>query len=445
MTTALFIFRRDLRVHDNRGLLVALNEHDKVLPCFIFDPRQTTDKNTYKSESGFVFLKASLADLNEQLHQRDGRLYTFEGIAHEVVDTLLKNHDIDAVYVNRDYTPFSIARDEKIEAVCKKHKVDFKSFDDALLHPPEMIHKDDGEPYTVYTPFYKKSSQFPVSKPKENKKTNYMTTSLDEEKRFNLNMSKEAGRQGALVLLKELKQLEDYKTIRDFPAQLGTSRLSVHHKFGTISIRETYWKATELFGEGCQYIKELYWRDFYTHVAYHYPKVFGDAFQEKYNDIKWPGTEKEFLAWCEGKTGFPIVDAGMRELNQSGYMHNRVRMIVASFLTKDLHIDWRKGERYFAQKLVDYDPAVNNGSWQWAASTGTDAQPYFRVFNPWLQQKKFDPKAEYIKKWVPELKDLDADTIHNLDTKAGPKNYPEPIVDHKTAREIALSLFKIEN
>jgi deoxyribodipyrimidine photo-lyase len=241
------------------------------------------------------------------------------------------------------------------------------------------------------------------------------------------------------------KRLTNYPETRNLPAVNGTSHLSAHHKFGTLSIRETHAAIVDAFGSHHTLINELYWRDFFTHIGYHFPRVYGSAFNTKYNAVKWDRNKSYYEAWCKGMTGFPIVDAGMRELNATGYMHNRVRMITASFLTKDLHLDWRHGERYFARQLVDYDPAVNNGNWQWSASTGCDAQPYFRIFNPWLQQKRFDPDCVYIKHWVPELSHLQPAVIHKLATSPSIRvvNYPKPIVDHSTESQKSKELFKM--
>jgi deoxyribodipyrimidine photo-lyase len=252
------------------------------------------------------------------------------------------------------------------------------------------------------------------------------------------------GHEEAISLLRKIKTLENYHEIRNIPAINGTSKLSAHNKFGTLSIREVYSAIVHYFGQEHTLIKELYWRDFFTHIQFHFPHVLGHAFQKKFEHVKWSQNEKHFLSWCEGKTGFPIVDAGMRELNATGYMHNRVRMITACFLVKDLHIDWRWGEKYFAQKLVDYDPAVNNGNWQWAASTGCDAQPYFRIFNPWLQQKKFDPQCLYIKRWIPELVTVDVKTIHSLEKNRETiiTNYPSPMINHDKERKITIQLYR---
>ena len=250
----------------------------------------------------------------------------------------------------------------------------------------------------------------------------------------------QGGRKEALHLLKNIAHLKNYKEIRNFPALAGTTHLSAHNKFGTVSIREVYQTIVKCFGKTHTLINELYWRDFFTHILYHFPHVLGEAFHKKYNDIRWENNKNFFKKWCLGMTGFPIVDAGMRELNQTGYMHNRVRMIVASFLVKDLHIDWRWGEKYFAQQLIDYDPAVNNGNWQWAASTGCDAQPYFRIFNPWRQQVQYDPDCVYIKKWLPELINISPKIIHEL-YKNKMNGYPQPLVDHAIASQFSKKMY----
>lgn len=443
---SLFIFRRDLRLEDNTGLISALNDSEIVIPLFIFDPRQADKiKNPYFSDNAFGFLIESLKDLDTQLNTKKSRLYIFKGVADKVIEELIKKENIDAVYFNKDYTPFSMKRDGDIDKICKKHNVSCYSFADALLNEPDVALKSDSTSYTVFTPFWKNASRIPITNPKKNNNINYYNNKIVIETPFpeysdNPERIK-GGRKYALKTLNNIFKLSDYASVRDFPYIVGTSRLSAHLKFGTISVREAYQVIAGTLGEHHPLLRQLYWRDFFYHIAYHFPKVFGSSFQEKYDKVKWDYDEKKFAAWTNGLTGYPIVDAGMRELNTTGYMHNRVRMIVASFLTKDLHIDWRLGEKYFAQKLVDYDPCINNGNWQWAASTGCDAQPYFRIFNPWLQQKKFDPKCEYIKRWIPELKTIDAKTIHELDKNEIP-NYPKPIIDHYVESKEAISRYK---
>lgn len=452
---ALHIFRRDLRIHDNTALIAALQSANTVIPCFIFDKRQI-DLNEYKSANCIQFMLSSLSELDTELRKKQGKLAIFYGIAEDIVALLLKKTQIAAVYINRDYTPFSRQRDQLIENVCRQSGVDFHCYADALLHEPEVVLKSNGKPYTVFTYAFKKAQEFTVASPQKCNHTNYyqkiipyenntIFTSLSTQ--FNPNIAVQGGRREALALLKQVLTLSDYNVTRAFPGKNSTSKLSAHNKFGTLSIREFYSAITAHFGESHTLIRELYWRDFFTHIGFHYPHVFGASFYQKYDNLTWDNNKKYFHAWCQGQTGYPIVDAGMRELNETGYMHNRVRMITASFLTKNLHIDWRWGEKYFAQKLVDYDPAVNNGNWQWAASTGCDAQPYFRIFNPWLQQKKFDFDCSYIKRWVSELSTISPKHIHQLFAKNDSqiKNYPAPIVGHATESKRAKAMYKIVN
>jgi deoxyribodipyrimidine photo-lyase len=451
---ALHVFRRDLRLGDNTALIYALENSDKVIPCFVFDKRQVKE-HAYKSNNALQFMIFSLQDLDHQLRKRGGKLYLFYGIAEEVIEKLVSSLEIDLVTLNRDYTPFSTKRDGKIQSILKQKNVEYSYHADALLNEPEAVHKDDLNPYTIFTPFRKKAQTFPARLPMENRYTNYYSKKIENQKQAkifnqilpqkNPNISLDGGRKEGLKLLRNLSRLSDYEIQRDYPAQDYTSHLSAHIKFGTVSIREVYHQIKNLLGDSHTLITELHWRDFFTHITYHFPRVIGSSFHEKYNNIKWDTDKDLFKAWCEGKTGYPIVDAGMRELNVTGYMHNRARMITASFLVKDLHIDWRWGERYFAQNLIDYDPAVNNGNWQWAASTGCDAQPYFRIFNPWRQQQKFDPDCDYIKKWIPELKYSSRKEIHNLERQRPMKEllYPKPIVDHKAASSTAKAMYAL--
>jgi deoxyribodipyrimidine photo-lyase len=451
-SAALHVFRRDLRLNDNTALLFALKHAREVFPCFVLDKRQV-EEHPYRSPNGLQFMTGSLRDLNGELESRGSRLYLFRGIAEDVIESLVSSQGIDLVTMNRDYTPFSRKRDKAIQTLLEKRGVTCSFYGDALLNEPEAVHKNDLKPYTVFTPFRKKAQVIPVDTPVENRHKNYATKKLAGEvgtdvfeqmfPQKNPDILLRGGRSEGLDLIARMDSLSDYEAQRDYPAQDCTSHLSAHNKFGTVSIREVYHRARALFGASHTLLSELYWRDFFTHIVYHFPRVVGGAFHEKYNALPWANREDHFEAWCSGSTGYPIVDAGMRELNTTGYMHNRVRMVAASFLVKDLHIDWRWGERYFAQKLIDYDPAVNNGNWQWAASTGCDAQPYFRIFNPWRQQQRFDPGCEYIKKWVPELGGLSAKDIHGLEKQKGFESvsYPHPIVHHRTASAAAESMF----
>ena len=447
---SIHLFRRDLRLEDNTALIAALSQSENVLPIFIFDNRQLN--HPYKGNNSFEFMVNSLAGLDGELKLKGSQLYFFKGISHEVLTEIFSTVKVDALFVNRDYTPFSRERDEAMATVCKQHQVQFSSYADALLTKPEQVHKSDGSPYTIYTPFMKRARILTVAKPVQNNSSNYFADILNLTSRIaspeelleksNSKLVLKGGRKEGLLLLAKVKQLNNYVLVRDLPAVRGTSLLSAHHKFGTVSIRETYYTVTNHLGNDSILINELYWRDFFTHIVFHFPHALGNAFREKYNQIEWENDEVKFEKWCKGETGFPIVDAGIRELTTTGYMHNRVRMIVASFLTKDLHIDWRWGERFFANHLVDYDPAVNNGNWQWAASTGCDAQPYFRIFNPWRQQQKFDPDCIYIKRWVPELKGLTPKEIHHLEKESNLlAQYPRPIINHQEQAEKIKQIF----
>jgi deoxyribodipyrimidine photo-lyase len=353
------------------------------------------------------------------------------------------------VYLNRDYTPFSRQRDEKITQLCHSLNIDLYSIPDVLLHEPEHCLKSDNTPYKVFTAFYNNAKQIPVRLPQPLSAGQFLSLDSNvsvEQFSANVEALKQAalcgGRESALETLKQLQHCQDYETERDIPALDSCSQLSTHLKFGTCSIREAYYSIVAQLGNEHPLLRQLYWRDFFHHLAYYFPFVFGRAFLPQFANLTWDNNPEFFQAWTEGKTGFPIVDAGMRELNETGLMHNRVRMIVASFLVKDLHIDWRWGEQYFAQHLLDYDPCVNNGNWQWAASIGCDAQPYFRIFNPWLQQQKFDPDCAYIYRWLPELKGISAKALHQWDKKYVAGDYPAPIVDHSRESQLSKSLFK---
>ncbi len=448
--TSLFLFRRDLRLIDNTALLEATKVSKTLIPAFIFDPRQVHN-NVYRGDSAVQFMMESLREIDELLRGKESQLFCFEGKADEVLEDLLQKKSIDAVFCNRDYTPFAQKRDDSLESICKKHGVAFHAYHDALLQPPGSVLKNDGKPYSVYTPFYRKASQSEVLAPRKAFKKSCTLAKRVKGARSldacdvpyveNSDIFVRGGRKEGLKLLGRACTLSNYDDERNIPALEGTSGLSAHHKFGTLSIREVYHKIREHLGESHTLIRELYWRDFFTHIIYHYPRVLGGCFYTQYEGVAWDNNKSNFKKWCEGRTGFPLVDAGMRELHTTGFMHNRVRMVVASFLTKDLHIDWRWGEKYFAQKLVDYDPAVNNGNWQWAASTGCDAQPYFRIFNPWRQQERFDAECKYIKQWIPELAALSPKEIHKLETKEGVGDYPAPMVEHKVAAAHAQEIF----
>jgi len=446
--TSLFIFRRDLRLEDNTGLINALKNSEKVIPCFIIDNQIM---NYFKEHSHRKeFLNQSLIDLDEQLNKIESRLKIFNGNTLSVVKKIISNQKIKGIFLNGDYTRFSQTREIEIEKLCNKNKVDFNRYADYLLHIPDEVQTKDGKPYTIYSHFVKATRTIPVRNVIKNTYRNYYNEKIKDtitteiiKKEIKNNFG---GRRNGFKILKNIRSFKDYQKTRNFPFLDKTTKLSPHIRFGTVSIREVYHSIKENLGEEHVLINELYWREFFTYILYHFPNSQFKTFKKKFEKIHWSENKQNYHALCEGKTGFPIIDAGMRQLNKTGFMHNRIRMIVASFLTKDLHIDWRKGERYFAEKLVDFDPAVNVGNWQWAASTGCDAVPYFRIFNPWLQQEKFDQDCNYIKKWVPELKSITANEIHML-WKKFPNGlaYPKPMINHKIESEKTKEMFRIQN
>jgi deoxyribodipyrimidine photo-lyase len=420
-------FRRDLRLHDHAALYHALKEGLPVVPLFIFDQSildQLEDKNDRRVE----FIHLAVSDMQEQLEKLGSSMEVYYGFPADVFRQLTEKYSISKVFTNHDYEPYAQTRDAGIQQQLNGAGISFHTFKDQVIFETGEVLKDDGKPYTVFTPYSRKwkaklNDFFLKSYPVENYATNYLKQSPIAIPSLQQMGFKAMGQPfPPPATRKEI--IKKYKEQRDFPAVDGTSRLSVHLRFGTISIRELASQALDL-SEG--FLNELIWRDFYHMILWHFPQVgAGKAFKKEYDFIQWRNNESEFQNWCDGQTGYPIVDAGMRELNNTGFMHNRVRMIVASFLTKHLLIDWRWGEAYFAKKLLDFDLAANNGGWQWAAGSGCDAAPYFRIFNPYLQTQKFDPKLEYIRKWVPEFEGFD---------------YVQPIVQHELARKRCLEVY----
>ena len=434
------IFRRDLRLEDNTALNALFETVDEVLPVFIFDERQT-NKHEYQSVPGLQMLCEAVEELDAALKEKGSELHIQTGRADDVLLRLINNYAPAVVSWNKDYTPFSIKRDEELRALLNRHGISCIEKDDVTLHAPGTVLTKEGKPYSVYTHYriaaeslarpepvpLKKDATFDRHEGGEDMST--ICAQLIEEKRTLLT---EGGRSVALELLEDLKENKTYAADRDYPSIEGTSLLSAHIKFGTVSIREVYDYAKKNMPNPTTYLRELLWHDFFTTIAALSPHVYQGAYKKEYDALKWSTDTEAFERWKTGNTGFPIVDAGMRELLHTGYMHNRVRMIVASFLIKDLHINWQWGEKHFAQHLTDYDPAVNNGNWQWVAGTGCDASPWFRIFNPWIQQEKFDSNALYIKTWIPELKDLPAKEIHAPQSdKRAETGYPAPMCDHK--------------
>jgi deoxyribodipyrimidine photo-lyase len=424
----IYWFRRDLRLHDNAGLYHALKNGVPVECIFIFD-KNILDKLENKQDARVTFIHRQIEQLHQQLHKLGSGITTYYNTPEKAFTEIIQSGDVTAVYTNHDYEPYAINRDREIEALLQKNKIAFHTFKDQVIFERDEIVKDDGKPYTVFTPYKNKwlktRTAFHIkSYPTEKYHAHFIKT---KNKPFHT--LKDIGFKPASIAFPESNTgknlLINYGKTRDIPSLPGTSRLSIHFRFGTISIRKA--AAVAIATGSDVWLNELIWRDFYQMILWHFPHVTDSAFKPAYNHIPWRNNEKEFQAWCEGQTGYPIVDAGMRELNATGFMHNRVRMITASFLVKHLLIDWKWGEAYFAAKLLDFDLSANNGGWQWAASSGCDAAPYFRIFNPSEQTKKFDPQFKYIRKWVPEFEQL---------------TYPSPIVDHKFARERCLATYK---
>lgn len=421
-------FRRDLRLFDNAAFYAALNGNEPVIPIFIFD-RQILDQLEDKKDRRVEFIHRALEEMQASLVKQGSSLEVYYGKPIQVFTSLIKKYEVSAVFTNHDYEPYAMERDLAIGSLLQQKGISFHTHKDQVIFEKSEVVKDDGLPYTVFTPYANKwRAKLAVTG----------IPSFPSEKKFS-----QLFRQ-APVAIPSLKEmgfepvgdpfppataadaiLQHYRDKRDIPSlPHGTSHLGVHLRFGTISIRQLATRAQQL---SATYLNELIWRDFYQMILFQFPKVGkGEAFKKAYDAIPWRNNEQEFEKWCEGKTGYPIVDAGMRQLNATGYMHNRVRMIVASFLAKHLLIDWRWGEAYFAARLLDFDLAANNGGWQWAAGSGCDAAPYFRVFNPTLQAQKFDPKQAYIRHWVPEWQEL---------------SYPAPMVPHDIARKRALEVY----
>ena len=416
----IFWFRRDLRLDDNIGLHHALQK-GKTQPIFIFD-RNILDK-IEKFDARLTFIHQTLKNINKQLENYGSSINFYYGYPLKIWKKILYSNNIENVFWNKDYEPYAIKRDYEIKNLLKQNNIKFYSFKDQVIFEKSEITKDNGTPYTIFTPYKNKW----LSKIKALKKydSKDIYCNLIKSKASIIPLDKMGFIKSKIKVQDySFKSIEIYNEIRDFPSKDQTSYLSPHLRFGTISIRECVSNALKM---NDTFLSELIWREFFKQIIFHFPHVTDKPFKMKYNNIIWLNNLNDFEAWKEGETGYPLVDAGMRQLNQTGYMHNRVRMIAASFLIKHLLIDWRWGEKYFAKKLLDFDLSANNGNWQWAAGTGCDSAPYFRIFNPITQLKKFDQALVYTKKWV---KDLDTTT------------YPQPIIEHKYARERCLRVYK---
>ena len=428
-SVSIFWFRRDLRLDDNVGFLEALKSDYPVLPIFIFD-KEILDKLP-KDDARVTFIYETLQKMRDRLqNDHTSSLALFYGKPIDIWKQILKDYEVKEVYTNRDYEPYAKKRDEEISSLFEEKDIDFKTFKDQVIFEKDDVVKGDGEPYIVYTPY--KNKWLETFNEDNDLKIHYTSQHLNnlvENSRLpNLTLS-EMGFETSSLKIPDYDVtptlIDNYEDTRNFPAQDGTSRLGPHLRFGTVSVRKMVKKA--LAENNQVFWSELVWREFFMQILYHYPETVNTAFRKKYDRIDWRNNEEEFEKWKTGTTGFLLVDAGMRELNTTGYMHNRVRMLTASFLCKHLLIDWRWGETYFAEKLLDYEQASNVGNWQWAAGSGVDAAPYFRIFNPMTQVDKFDKERKYIKKFIPEY-----------DTS----EYPEKMVDHKEARERCLKTYK---
>ena len=423
----IFWFRRDLRLNDNNGLFNALKSGKKVQPIFIFD-KEILDKLP-KDDARVSFIHQEIENINQQLENLESTIDVYYGKPIDIFKSLSKKDEIDIVFTNHDYEPYSIKRDLEIKQFLETKNIHFHTFKDQVIFERNEIVKKDGTPYKVYTPYSKKWLENFHSKsidtfPSEETQQNFL-----KKKSQHFLTLEEIGFIKSPINIKSYKIsseiIDNYEETRNFPAKDSTSKLGTHLRFGTVSVRKIAKKAAK--SNNITFLKELIWREFFMQILWHFPSTTKDSFKPKYDRIIWRNNENEFNAWCKGETGYPLVDAGMRELNQTGFMHNRVRMLTGSFLCKHLLIDWRWGEAYFAEKLHDYEQSSNIGNWQWVAGSGVDAAPYFRIFNPTTQIQKFDKSLEYISKWVPEFQEL---------------TYTRPIVEHKLARERCLKIYK---
>ena len=424
---AVFWFRRDLRLDDNAGLYAALTSGFEVLPIFIFD---TNILNKLpKNDARVGFIHRELSAMNKHLNELGKKIQVCHGDPKKVIEKLISENNISEIHTNRDYEPYGADRDREIHELLSSKGIDFITHKDHVIFEKNEVVKSDGSPYKVYTPYSNAWRKLFEQNPLDQFPSETLLSKLtDSDKTPNPSLS-DIGFKSNKQIIPQCrltnKLIDQYEEYRNFPAIEGTSKIGVHLRFGSISVRKVVRSA--LTSDNPTFLKELIWREFFMQILWHFPHTQSHSFKPQYDRIPWRNHPKEFELWCQGKTGFPLVDAGMRELNQTGFMHNRVRMLVGSFLCKHLLIDWRWGEAYFAEKLLDYEASSNIGNWQWVAGCGVDAAPYFRIFNPTSQIKKFDKEYKYIKKWVPEYSSL---------------NYAQPMVDHQAARQRCLEVYK---
>jgi len=445
----LFIFRRDLRIIDNIGLNLANKLSKNIYPAFIFTPEQVTHKNNFKSDFAVQFMIESLYDLSNTIDDMGGNLLLFYGKNIDIIENLIKKLNIQAVCFNIDYSPYAMERDASIAELCRKMNISIEYGHDYYLQTPGTILNSSGQTYQKFTPFYETAIKKSVQAPMHLKKIHFAKSTihnitLEKALRKFVTTSNHGifygGRTKALQQIKTaLNDISAYSSRRNDLSKT-TTQLSPYIKFGCVSIREVY----DTFKLKPDFIRQLYWRDFYANILFAYPHVLGSSMKPKYDKIQWNHNSSWFKKWCDGNTGFPVIDAGMRQLNQTGYMHNRARMLVMSFLIKTLLLDWRLGEKYFAIKLTDYDPASNNGNIQWVMGGGSDSNPYFRIFNPFRQTEEYDSEAKYIKTWVPELRDVPVNDILKWNTEWSKYSvgYSRPMVDYNEQKEKALLLYK---
>jgi deoxyribodipyrimidine photo-lyase len=463
----IFIFHRDLRLNDNTTLINMIQNENKITPIFIFNIEQINkNKNKYFSDNSVQFMIESIKELYNDIKKYNGKLYCYYGDNDKVINEIIKNNNINSIGFNYDYTPFSKKRDDNIINICNKNNIKTYIYEDYVLYDilNKQTTKSNGEPYMVYTPFkrhcmnnlkVRKINEFNkfnnVFEKNKNMITKYSINIKDIDKfyNYNENINSKGGRSNGLKILKNINNFKEYDKKRDI-LNYNTTFLGPHLHFNTISIREVYFEMKNILTLKNGLINQLHWRDFYVNITHYFPYVLNGqikgknkSFRNNYDNIKWINNKEYFDKWKNGTTGIPIVDAGMRQLNLTGFQHNRCRMICSSFLIKNLNIDWKKGEKYYATKLVDYDPMNNNGGWQWSSGGGTDAQPYFRIFNPWTQAKNFDKECIYIKKWIPELINVPNKDILNWDKKhINYDIYYKPIVNTTETRNNTIELYK---
>ena len=461
----LFIFRRDLRIIDNKGLSNAMKLYENIIPIFILTPEQIIN-NEYRSDNAVQFMIDSIIDLNKELNKNNSKLHLFYGDNIKVITKIIKkldstNKKLIRIAYNIDYTPYSIKRDKLINKLCVKHNLECIETEDYLLSNMGNFNKDDGYPYLVFTPFKNNALKYKIDSINKSKANNLIKSSnidsISDTRKNLYTITKlktnngnrlEGGRTNGLKMLNKIKNQSKYNKTRNTPS-VNTTMLSSYIKFGCISIREVYWKIRDTLGIKNELVSQLFWREFYYYITYYFPRTLkGKNYNTKFDGIKWPYNKKYLERWKTGTTGYPIIDSGMRQLNETGFMHNRMRLITSNFLNRILGLDWRLGEKYYATKLTDYDPSVNNGNWQWIASTGVDTKPYGqRIFNPWTQSVKYDLECAYIKQWLPNLKNIPNKHIHqwykyNVEYNLDEIDYYEPIVEYKEQRQKSLIMYK---